>query len=201
MRAPAIWLSILILGLYSCNSDRNLIAIDSTNFEEEISVNQNLEFTLNQHLFNDSLFDKWTDEELLTITPKVAGKFKITSSDQITFSPSSGFAESEKYTVAVSESIYKKTDIRLAVKKEPVMFNTPLLDLKTANLYWSKEDATGELLLNADLLFNATVDAKKIAEALVVKHARKLQKQLRYPFIIWIRNMMIEKFCLHYQKV
>ena len=52
MRAPAIWLSILILGLYSCNSDRNLIAIDSTNFEEEISVNQNLEFTLNQHLFN-----------------------------------------------------------------------------------------------------------------------------------------------------
>ena len=171
MRAPAIWLSILILGLYSCNSDRNLIAIDSTNFEEEISVNQNLDFTLNQHLFNDSLFDKWTDEELLTITPKVAGKFKITSSDQITFSPSSGFAESEKYTVAVSESIYKKTDIRLAVKKEPVMFNTPLLDLKTANLYWSKEDATGELLLNADLLFNATVDAKKIAEALVVKHA------------------------------
>ncbi|MBP8249772.1 MAG: hypothetical protein KAX72_06690, partial [Chitinophagales bacterium] len=146
MRAPAIWLSILILGLYSCNSDRNLIAIDSTNFEEEINVNQNLEFTLNQHLFNDSLFDKWTDEELLTITPKVAGKFKITSSDQITFSPSSGFAESEKYTVAVSESIYKKTDIRLAVKKEPVMFNTPLLDLKTANLYWSKEDATGELL-------------------------------------------------------
>ena len=73
MRAHAFWLSILLLGLISCNSDRNLIAIDSANFEQEISVNQNLEFTLNQHLFNDSLFDKWTDVVILDISPKGGG--------------------------------------------------------------------------------------------------------------------------------
>lgn len=169
MRAPAFWLSIIILGITSCNSDRNLIAIDSTNFEDEISVTQNLEFTLNQHLFNDTLFDKWVDAELLTIEPKVAGKFKIVSSDKITFSPTSGFSESEKYSVSVSESVYDYTDIRLAVKKSPMYFNTALLDLKTANLYWTKDDASGEILLNADLLFNATVDAAKLSKLLTVK--------------------------------
>ena len=170
MRAHAFWLSILLLGLISCNSDRNLIAIDSANFEQEISVNQNLEFTLNQHLFNDSLFDKWTDVEILDISPKVDGKCKIVSSDKIIFSPTSGFAESEQYSVNVSEKIYELTDLRLNVKKEPLSFNTPLLDLKSTNLYWSKEEATGDLLLNAELIFNATVDAAQLSKVLKVKH-------------------------------
>jgi len=170
MRNPALWLSIIILGLYSCNSDQNLIAIDTTNFNKEVNVTQNLEFTLNQHLFNDSLFDKWIDEPLMKIEPAVAGKFKIISSDKVLFSPSAGFAESEEYTVTPTEKLYNYTDIRLNLKKEPTYFHTPLAALKTANVYWIKEESTGEIMLYADLIFNAIIDAQQLSKLLTVEH-------------------------------
>lgn len=170
MRAPALLLSILLLGIYSCNTDKNLIAIDEKNFENEISLVQNLEFQINQHLFNDSLFDRWVEDELMVIEPHVAGKFKIVSSDKIIFSPSSGFAESEMYSASISDKIHSYTDLKLAVKNESIKFHTPLLELKSANTYWIKNEATNEIILNTDLDFNATVNAEELGKNLVVKH-------------------------------
>lgn len=173
MRSAATLLSILILGLISCNTDRNLITIDEMNFEEEISVVQNLEFTLNQHLFNDSLFNRWVDEELLSIQPHVQGKFKIVSSDKILFSPTGGFAESEIFTANLSDNLHKYTDVKLAVKNDPIQFHTPLLDLKSVNIYWIKEDASNEIVLHADLDFNATVNAEELKKFLKISQSKE----------------------------
>ena len=180
MRSAATLLSILILGLISCNTDRNLITIDEMNFEEEISVVQNLEFTLNQHLFNDSLFNRWVDEELLSIQPHVQGKFKIVSSDKILFSPTGGFAESEIFTANLSDNLHKYTDVKLAVKNDPFQFHTPLLDLKSVNIYWIKEDASNEIVLHADLDFNATVNAEELKKFLKISQSKENNKFCNY---------------------
>ncbi len=170
MRATPLLLSIFMLGLFSCTADRNQISISEKNFEDEISVVQNLEFTFNKHLFNDSLFDRWVDKPLLNFDPAVDGRFKIISSDKIIFSPSSSFAESEEYTATIADEINSFTDLKFPLNSDVIEFHTPLLDLKTANLYWMKDDASNEIILNAELNFNATVDAEEFTKNLLIKH-------------------------------
>lgn len=166
MRATAIWLGAAALFLASCNADRNLIAIESRAFDKEVDVNQNLEFKLNKHIFHDSLFDTWTDAPLVTFDPPVQGRFMIVSSDAFYFSPLNGFAESEVYTAALNQAVYDLTDIRLSLKTTPVEFNTPLLDITGANTYWYRESSSGEIRLNADLRFTATVDPASLSPLL-----------------------------------
>lgn len=195
MRSPLFWLSILLLGFISCNSDKNLIAFDNKGFEQEISTTQNLEFTLNQHLFNDSLFDRWIEDPLLVIDPPVSGKFKVVSSDKLLFSPASGFAESETYTAVINEKIYDYTDIRLKLKTEPLTFHTPYVALNNANLYWIKDEQSGEIVLYADLLFSAPADAEQLTKLLMVKHdknelpVRVTSTQSSKTITIAIRNL------------
>ncbi len=169
MRSPLLFLSAFVLLIYSCNTDKNVITVQEKNFEEEISVLQNLEFTLNQHLFNDTLFNRWVDEDLITIQPHVAGKFKIISSDKIAFSPSEGFTESEQFTATLSENIRHYTDLQLPLKNEMIQFHTPLLELQSVNLYWMKDEGSNEIVLNADLHFTASVNAGTLGEFLTIK--------------------------------
>ncbi len=169
MKATTTMLGILLLGLVSCTSNKNRITITETNFEKEIFITQNLEFTFNKHLFNDSLFGKWVDDALLEFQPAVEGKFKIVSSNKILFSPTSSFAESELYTAVLTKSLFNYTDLRLPLDHELISFNTPLLDLKTANLYWTKDEVSNQVVLNAELNFNATVSAEEIAKALLIQ--------------------------------
>lgn len=158
MRASALWLSAFVLILASCNADRNLIAIDSKAFSEEIEVVQNLDFKLNKHIFHDSLFDTWTDAELVTFDPPVKGRFRIVSSDAFYFSPFSQFAESEKYTATLNKELYKFTNNTAQIKTEPEHFHTPLLQVNSVNTYWFLDNNSNTVKLNADILFNANVD-------------------------------------------
>ncbi|HMZ87954.1 MAG TPA: alpha-2-macroglobulin [Chitinophagales bacterium] len=169
MRAKLIWPGLLALGLYACNADRNTIAIKTGDFPETIELRQNLEIHLNQHVFNDSLFDKWVDADLLQIDPPVEGRFKIVSSDAFYFSPSKGFAESEAYTATLGKDLFNYTDLKLALKSAPVNFHTTLLDLTAVNTYWFLEPTSGEVKLNAGLQFTASVDPQTLGDMLTVK--------------------------------
>ena len=67
----------------------------------------------------------------------------------------------------------KYTDVKLAVKNDPIQFHTPLLDLKSVNIYWIKEDASNEIVLHADLDFNATVNAEELKKFLKISQSKE----------------------------
>ncbi|MEZ5013893.1 MAG: MG2 domain-containing protein [Chitinophagales bacterium] len=146
-----------MLFFYGCSVDRNHIAISSTNFDEEIDPLQNLEFNLNKHVFNDTLFNKWVAEPLLTFDPPVAGRFQIASSDKIIFSPSKGFSESEKYTVKLTDAIYTYATDDLPVKADPISFHTPYLQIISADMFWSKDELSNDIVLNANVHLTANM--------------------------------------------
>lgn len=169
MRASALWLSALLLILASCNADRNFIAIDSKAFDDEIEVVQNLDFKLNKHIFNDSLFDTWTDAELVTFDPPVKGRFRIVSSDAFYFSPFEHFAESEMYTATLNKAIYDFTNVTTQIKTAAEHFHTPLLEINSINTYWYLDNQTNSVKLNADILFNANINPAALSPLLSVQ--------------------------------
>lgn len=81
----AILLSIFLLG--SCLNKKNELSISSKNFEEEIALQQNLQFTFDKDLYPDSLLQRWDSTAYIVFTTKVQGMFKWNSSSELVFSP------------------------------------------------------------------------------------------------------------------
>ncbi|MFN8237044.1 MAG: MG2 domain-containing protein [Chitinophagales bacterium] len=154
----------------SCNrfyTPENAVRCVLTNFEEEIENNQNLVFTFNKELLkNDSLIDKWLDDELINITPKVPGRCKWTSSRELVFSPLDGFPEATDFKIVLSDKITKN-----AVQPYTLLgtteyhVHTSYLTLINSHSYWraAKSDA-GKIELQTDIKFNMPVNPKKAAE-------------------------------------
>ncbi|MFN0276936.1 MAG: alpha-2-macroglobulin family protein [Chitinophagales bacterium] len=162
--------ALVLLFLYSCTlTDSKLIAIKNTNFNEQIQSTQNLEFVFNRNLFADSMTNRWVQEELLVFDPPMDGMCRITGVDRIVFSPSRPFRESEQYIIRLGKGIYKHTNVRLALSEKDWRVHTPLLTDAISNLFWTKDDANGQVILNAELTFSATVHADSIAKKLAVQ--------------------------------
>lgn len=165
--------ALAFLGLLSCNNLHNRIALISTEFADEIRPMQNLEFTFNHNLVADSMFGHWIDDDLISFDPPVPGKFRFTSSDKLVFSPASAFPESTVFTAKISEDLYKYTDLKLPLDNGTLTFHTPLLDLKSVNLYWTRDETDNSVLLNADLHFSASVDPALLRDKLTVNEGNR----------------------------
>jgi alpha-2-macroglobulin len=167
-------LIILIFGLFILSCSRFYTPKDGvrcvlTNFEEEIENNQNLVFTFNKELLkDDSLIDKWLDEDLISITPNVPGRCKWTSTRELVFSPLEAFPAATDFKVVISDKVTRRAPQLYTLLGEiEYSIHTSYLTLINSHSYWraGKNDAT-KIELQTDIKFNMPVNPKKAGDLL-----------------------------------
>ncbi|MCU0417927.1 MAG: MG2 domain-containing protein [Cytophagaceae bacterium] len=175
-------LCILILALTLSCSKKDVIQIEDLGFGEEIETQQNLVIILNKDVAFDSIIGNWLDESLIEFEPKVAGKFKFTAANEITFSPTTGFAPSTPYKGTLSKTIlnYGIKGLKLSDENTTFTCHTPLLNLSGISSYWTKNDidkTTNELKI--DIQFNYTVSIGQLKSLLSTSiDSKKIEYQL-----------------------
>ena len=124
----------------SCHkyTPENAVRCVLTNFEEEIENNQNLVFTFNKELLkNDSMVDKWLDDDLIKISPDVKGKCKWNSTRELVFSPLENFPDATDFKITISDKITKNAPQALSLYGQAIYeVHTSYLTLIGSNTYW-----------------------------------------------------------------
>ncbi|TAF33777.1 MAG: alpha-2-macroglobulin family protein [Cytophagales bacterium] len=148
----------LILVFTAC-WDRSIVKVNERNFQEEIQPKQNLTFTFNKSLVAPEDLQKWSDEALVRLTPKVEGKFKWTTQNTLVFSPDKGFDPSTDYTAELTPKLLDKVkEEKLKLDEEKTFkFHTPYLGLSDGEAYWTA-DASNSAKLVLNLNFNYSVN-------------------------------------------
>ncbi len=155
--------SLIILSLLFLTTctPTNLVEVTQTNFKEEVTTQSNLKFTFNKSIVGDTLFNVWDTTAYIQFTPKVEGKFKWVSANEIVFSPEKGFSPSTDYQAKLSPKLASK-ESKLAVDKDKVIkFHTTYLSVENSDVFWSiDERRTNQLRIN--LNFNYKVDPNSL---------------------------------------
>ncbi|MEI9807530.1 MAG: hypothetical protein WDO16_06375 [Bacteroidota bacterium] len=63
-----------------------------------------LVFRFNQSLASDSLMNMWDSTDYISFEPKIAGKFRWESPDQLVFSPSQPLAPATSYKAVIKNA-------------------------------------------------------------------------------------------------
>ncbi|MFN8259825.1 MAG: MG2 domain-containing protein [Chitinophagales bacterium] len=166
-----LFIAASILLLTSCHkyTPENAVRCVMTNFEDEIENNQNLVFTFNKELLkNDSLVDKWIDEDLIKISPNVPGRCKWTSTRELIFSPLEEFPSATDFKVTISDKVTRNAPTALSLYGQSTYeFHTSYLTLIGSHTFWrSNSNDQTKIELQTDVKFNIPINPKKAAELL-----------------------------------
>ncbi len=153
----ALWAIVLLF--ITCCSDNSKISILHTNFGEEIELQQNLIFTFNNDLAPDTLLNIWRDEQYLSISPMVEGKFKWLSKTELQFSPDRKFEPATDYTATLTKELEIYSDKSISRDSTSISFHTPYLQLSNVNIFWAKNALNPSVTeARINLNFNYAVD-------------------------------------------
>lgn len=122
----------------SCSKLSNTLEVESRNFDEEIAQHQNLTFRFNKDVVGDSLLNRWDSTAYISFKPAVKGKFRWSSSRELTFSPFEPFAPSTQYVAKLQPSLANLSKEKPKLNPEDsILFHTPLLSLTGTQVYWT----------------------------------------------------------------
>lgn len=169
-------LFLVIAGfiVFACSKDRSILQVQNRNFLDQIDLQQNLMFTFNNDLVDDSLVDQWIDEEYLKIEPKVRGRFKWTAKNELVFSPDYRFSPSTEYTITLTDKLLAKADDISLPEEINFRFHTPFLNVQSTSLFWSRKETNRSVIeLRTNLNFNYKVDPVEVKKLMAVSVAGK----------------------------
>lgn len=159
----------ILLLLLSCDTQRNQLRVESTNFDQQIDPLQNLEFNFNQDLIPDSLIGIWAQEEYLRFEPAVEGRFMWNSPNQLIFSPASGFKPNTEYSATLMPALLKNSENKYPLGDKKIIFHTPYLNLISARAFWAlapDNDETIQIRVNAK--FSTMVNTASLKKDMTV---------------------------------
>ncbi|MFY0651436.1 MAG: alpha-2-macroglobulin family protein [Cyclobacteriaceae bacterium] len=156
---------LLFLTILSCSEDNSVKLLD-TNFDKEISVDQNLNFVFNKALVGDTLLNRWDSTEYITFEPKVKGFFKWSSESVLIFSPEAPFPSATSYTLSLTDKLTRNTTLQIKGKSS-LQFSTPALEVMGVNTYWSS-NSDNRTLIHLDIKFNHKVNQDEVSKKLTV---------------------------------
>ncbi|MCU0364605.1 MAG: MG2 domain-containing protein, partial [Ignavibacteriaceae bacterium] len=171
MRSILINLSIVfsILFLISCGPG-NTVSVESFTPTGEVQNLTNFTIEFSEDLAPADVQDKWLDEEFITFTPAIQGKFKWTSPSTLVFSPESPLDPMQSYEAAINKNVLFKTTF--SPDFEEFSFHTPYFDVTKVDFFWTNIPYQNyKLSVQANIYFNYPVDPKSLREFLEVKRA------------------------------
>jgi alpha-2-macroglobulin len=163
-------LLLIVLLVSACGRSGDSILVSSMNFGDEVALQQNLVFTFTDHVVGEDLVGVWTDQELITFNPPVAGRFRFTTTRELIFSPVTGFVPGTDYTATLTDAIVIGAPSGKPLGRErTIAFNTPRLRAERLDLYWTETViGSGRPLLRATIVFNYQVDPSELGGRLTL---------------------------------
>jgi hypothetical protein len=114
--------------------------------------------------------DKWMDEEFVTFTPTVQGKFKWTSPSTLVFSPDAPLDPMQTYEATINKSVLFKTTF--SPNFDEFTFHTPYFDVTKVDFFWTNIPYQSyKLSVQANIYFNYPVDPNSLKNFLEIKRA------------------------------
>ena len=164
-RFACITLAGVIVYLSACN--RSLVNLEYTNAKDEVPQLGNLVFRFSQPLVKDSLLNRWDSVEYISFEPKIPGRFRWESPDELVFSPARPLLPATTYKVKLKDDILQYSKYNGIAKAEKVTFHTPNLKLEGTNVSWVLPDEQSKTALpQIDLYFNYPVNLEQLKEKL-----------------------------------
>ena len=121
----------------------------------------NLTFRFNSSLAKDSMLNAWDSTEYISFEPKIAGKFRWESPDELVFSPSQPLNPATTYKAKVKSAVLKFSKYNSVKNGDKITFHTPDLTLDNSQIIWIGETSTSAVP-QVDLFFNYRVNPEEL---------------------------------------
>jgi uncharacterized protein YfaS (alpha-2-macroglobulin family) len=167
MRIKFLLLTITTLSLifFACN--RNIVNLEYTNAKDEVSALGNLTFRFDKPLVSDSLLNRWDSTEYISFEPRISGRFRWETPDELIFSPSRPLSPATSYKADLKTDILQYSRYGKIGQSENISFHTPELKLENSNATWVAQDEKGSNSVpQVDLYFNYPVNPANLKEKL-----------------------------------
>lgn len=152
--------------LSSCK--KNAITLSFTNAKGEVPVLGNLVFRFSHSLATDSMLNAWDSTDYISFEPKLKGKFRWQSPDELVFSPSEPLSPATTYKAKVKSSVLKFSKYNSVKGGDKISFHTPLLTLDNSQVIWVGESSTNAVP-QVDLVFNYRIDPADLKDKLLIE--------------------------------
>ena len=152
--------------LSSCK--KNAISISFTNAKGEVPQLGNLVFRFSSSLAKDSMLNAWDSTEYISFEPKIAGKFRWESPDELVFSPSQPLNPATTYKAKIKSAVLKFSKYNSVKNGDKISFHTPELTLDNSQIIWVGESST-TAVPQADLFFNYRVNPEDLKGKLKIE--------------------------------
>ena len=83
MRIKPVLVTILIVTIFLSACKQNAVKLEYTNAKGEVPQMGNLVFRFDKSLMKDSLLNVWDSTDYISFTPKIPGRFRWESPDQL----------------------------------------------------------------------------------------------------------------------
>ena len=168
---PVLVISIAIgITIFLSACKKNAVKLEYTNAKGEVPQLGNLVFRFNKSLMKDSLLNVWDSADYVTFEPRIPGRFRWESPDQLVFSPSQLLQPATSYTAKFNRELFRYSKYNKVEAADKISFNTPALALENAQVVWTMPDeATRNVIPQLDLFFNYKIDPARLKEKLSIE--------------------------------
>lgn len=170
MRIKIFTAPILIGTIFLSACKQNYISLTFTNAKGEVPQLGNLVFRFNQSLIKDSLLNEWDSTDYISFEPKIPGRFRWESPDQLVFSPSQTLLPATSYKAKIKSSVLRFSKYNNVKGGDNISFHTPDLSLDNSQVIWIAEnEQEHKAVPQVDLFFNYRIDPADVKDKLDVR--------------------------------
>ena len=128
MRSLLINLSIVLFAVFLCGcGPSNTVEVNSFSPTGKVEKFSNFQIEFSEDLAPADSQDKWLDDEFVTFTPKIQGKFKWVSPSSLVFSPDAPLEPMQAYKASINKNVLFSTSF--SPDFDEYNFHTPYFDV------------------------------------------------------------------------
>jgi hypothetical protein len=161
-------IAAILVFLTACN--RSGVSLSYTNAKDEVPQLGNLIFRFSKSLVKDTMLNIWDSTDYVSFEPRIAGRFRWESPDQLVFSPSQPLAPATTYNATIKNAVLKFSKYDKVEEAGDIKFHTPDLALDNSQVTWMLVDETSRMAVpQLDLYFNYLVNPNNLKDKLKIE--------------------------------
>ena len=168
MRIKTFIVPLIAGTIFLLACKKNAISLSFTNAKGEVPQLGNLQFRFSSPLAKDSMLNAWDSTEYISFDPKIDGKFRWESPDELIFSPSQPLNPATTYKAKIKNAVLKFSKYNSVKNGDKISFHTPDLTLDNSQIIWIGESGTSAIP-QVDLFFNYRVNPEDLKSKLNIE--------------------------------
>ncbi|RPD48952.1 alpha-2-macroglobulin family protein [Paracnuella aquatica] len=170
MRTKLFTPFFLLLTVFIISCNRSYVSLDSTNAKGEVAQLTNLRFRFSEPVMADSLLNEWDSTAYISFEPRIKGRFRWESRDELVFSPSEPLLPATAYKASIRDEVLRFSEYDRVKDADKISFYTAPLQLHEVQASWVLQSEGSQVAVpQLSLHFNYAVNGEEIKDKLAVK--------------------------------